>query len=129
MASGRDDVMGKVALGATGLALAAGGIAAAAMLTNRNSRSTVKKAAGKTFKRLGRVRHAFDDAGQKYQAIQHRIGMGKSKTAGRKSASKKTSKRGSNNHVAILHKIGGMDKKSSKVSKSSSRGRKKSSKS
>lgn len=103
MTNGRDDVMGKVALGATGLALAAGGIAVAVMLTNKGNRSTVKKAAGKTLKKLGKMRDALDDAGQKYQAIQHRIGMGKSKTVKRK--------KDSNNHTAILHKIGGSVKK------------------
>jgi hypothetical protein len=122
MANERDDVMGKVALGATGVALAAGGIAAAVYLTNKKNRMGVSKAAGRTFKKLGKVRDTFQSvANDRYQAVAHRIGAGKTNTKKVKKSASESSKRGSNH--AVLHKIE-LDKGQKDKMSSQGRGRK-----
>src|SRR5690349_8250323 len=103
LAQGRDDIAGKVVLGATGVALAAGGVAAAVMLTSRKNRTTLKK--------------AFSQGADKIQEYQHRIGIGKS--SGKKGKSSKGRSSRSNNMPAVMHKI--------EMGKSNKRGMKKSS--
>lgn len=78
--TGRDDMIGKVALGATGIALAAGGVAAAVLLSNRKNRTTLKRVAGTAKK-------AFENGAERFQSYQHKIGPAKKRVS------------------AILHKV------------------------
>lgn len=55
LGGGRDDIAQRVALGATGVALAAGAVAARAVLASRKTRAGLKRRAVSTFKRLGAV--------------------------------------------------------------------------
>lgn len=107
MANGKDDRLGKVALGITGLALATGALAAGYALTNTKARTALKKRIGKTVKGFNRVREVLGE-GNIYQAVQHRIGRS------RKGRNKKQSSRDMGQ--AVLHQIseGGGDKKKSK---------------
>lgn len=71
--------MSKIAMGATGLALAAGAVAAGAALTNKNTRKTLQRTAKKTVKGLKRVRDVMEEGQHRYQAFQHRIAKVKTK--------------------------------------------------
>ena len=66
----------KVAWGGTGLALTTGAVAAGVALSNRKTRLALKRRAKKT---LGRVKATLEEGADRYQAYQHRIGMGKGK--------------------------------------------------
>lgn len=78
----KDDIVKKTALGATGVAITAGAIAAGVALANKKNRTKVKKIASKTIKKLGKVREAIQEGADRYQAYQHRIGMGRGKAKG-----------------------------------------------
>lgn len=68
--AGRDDVAGKVALGATGVVLAAGAVAAASALASKTTRQKVQKG-------VRTVRKAVEEGVGRYKTFQHRIGVGK----------------------------------------------------
>lgn len=67
----KDDMIKKVAIGATGLALATGAVVAGVALTNKKTRTRLTRGAKKTF---GRVQQTIGDAAERYQTYQHKIG-------------------------------------------------------
>ena len=77
-------MMGKIALGVTGVALTTGAVVAAVALSNDKTRNALKKEAKKAAKQGLRkvsqtVRGAIDEGKDRYQAYQHRIGISKGK--------------------------------------------------
>lgn len=88
MARRQSEMMKQVALG-TGLALASGMLLTTAVLaTNKKARKSVGKGFSNALKG---AREMFMEGEERFQTIQHRIGLGKSKrgrksTGGRKSA-------------------------------------------
>lgn len=78
---GMDDIAEKVALGATGLALAAGAVAAGTMLASRGVRRRLQNRATKTVRGLGDMWQA---GAERYQAVQHRISGSRSKKHGKR---------------------------------------------
>lgn len=76
---GVDDMAGKIALGATGVALAAGAIIAGVALTNPKTRQKIANGTKSTVKRLRRVGEVIQEGKHRYQAVQHRIGLSKRK--------------------------------------------------
>ncbi len=77
MANGKDDMVKKVALGVTGLAIATGAVAAGVALTNRRNRTALKRGAQKTMGNIRKVQKVLEEGHDRYQAYQHRIGVGK----------------------------------------------------
>lgn len=76
----KDDVVKKVALGASGVVLTAGAVAAGAILANQNNRKNISKLSKKgikTFKRV--VRDIKIEIPQGPQVTSHRIKRARSK--------------------------------------------------
>lgn len=82
-----DDIAYKVAIGATGVALIAGAIAAGAAAISGETRNSLQKGAEKTAKGLKRMSEVVHQGQQGYQAIQHRVASIK----GKKNKSKRSS--------------------------------------
>lgn len=83
----KDDMIKKVALGATGVALAAGAVAAGVTLArSKKARTTLKRGVRRTIKGIERVRGVLEEGQERYQAIQHRIAASGKKGLMKKSA-------------------------------------------
>ncbi|MBI2019074.1 hypothetical protein HYS95_00200 [Candidatus Daviesbacteria bacterium] len=94
------DMMNRVALG-TGLALASGMLITAAVLAvNKKARGSVRRGFSKALKG---ARSAFIEGGERFQTIQHRIGLGKSKSGKKSHRSRKTAK---GIFASVGHRIG-----------------------
>jgi len=69
--------MSNIAMGATGLALAAGAVATGIALANKDTRRKLQKTAKKTAQKattgIKRAREMMEESQQKYQAFQHRV--------------------------------------------------------
>lgn len=87
----RKELMGKVALGATGVVLTAGALATAAALMNKRNRTTLKKGVTTAAKKINQAGRIFDEGRNVYQAVAHQVGSMGSKKRGRpsKTASRK----------------------------------------
>lgn len=105
MVKEKDDVVGKkVLIGATGLVLAAGGVAAAVLLSDRKNRVTLGNVAKNSFKKVSTFSETLQKgASDRYENFQHGIDSGKSERGLNSSKPKKSTKI---NPHAILHQIG-----------------------
>lgn len=67
--------LSKIALGAGGLALAAGAVAAGALLANKDARETLQKGARRSLRELKRIKDAvsLEDGQGRHQAILHKV--------------------------------------------------------
>lgn len=63
----------KIALGATGVALAAGAVVAGVALSDKKNRTKIKKGVKVAAKRIRKIGHVIDEGRERVQAIQHRI--------------------------------------------------------
>lgn len=88
---GRDDIAKNIALGATGVAITAGVVAAGAALVNRNMRNKMGKAVEESVKMLRENAAKAPGQAQKYMATAHQIRGSKSRR-GRKSTKSQAAK-------------------------------------
>ena len=72
-------VMKNLAVGATGLAIAAGAVATGVAIADKKNRARLKRGVEKASKRIGQARDAFNQTKDKFQAYQHRIGLNNGK--------------------------------------------------
>ncbi|OGE44623.1 hypothetical protein A3A45_02855 [Candidatus Daviesbacteria bacterium RIFCSPLOWO2_01_FULL_36_8] len=71
--------MKNLAMGATGLALAAGAVATGVALSKKKNRTKLVKEVKRASEKVADIKQSLQDAKERYQAYQHRIGLGKGK--------------------------------------------------
>lgn len=74
----KKDLVGKLAIGVTGIALTAGAIATAAALMNKKNRKALKNGVDSAAKKINQAREVWEEGKDAYKtAIQHTVGMAK----------------------------------------------------